>query len=192
MDEDINNQQMLLQQASIDLLEQTPLLSFLKQLGEPVQTGSSITGLMVYPDIDFTVQNANPNIQVAIDLVPIIFKELGATEVKIADFQPLDNESPVYYLGITFPFNGLSWHIDSTITYPGPVVSNPPEIDEWIKNITPQERNAILELKKKLIDSNRYVGARSQPPFTFRSVHLYEGVIKGKARSVKELEEYFK
>jgi len=180
-----------LQASAKRLLEESGLLELLRKLGDPIQTGSSITGLMVYPDIDFAVQTANPDVQVGIDLVPTFFKELAATEVKVADFKATDASQPAYYVGIVFPFNGESWHIDATITHPGPIVSNPPELDEWIQNMSDEQRSTILALKKQLIAATRYVGARSQPPFTFRSSHLYEGVIKGGARTVKELEDYF-
>ena len=62
----------------------------------------------------------------------------------------------------------------------------------WIESMSSDDRLTILKLKKQLIDTRRYMGARSQPPYTFRSAHLYEGVLKGGARTVSALEEYFK
>lgn len=190
MDE-LTKRQDELQAAAKRLVEESPLLGLLQKLGDPIQTGSSVTGLMVYPDIDFTVQTPNPNVQTAIDLVSTLFKELAATEVKVTDFKATDASQPAYYVGIIFPFDGESWHIDATITHPGPIVSDPPELDTWIRDMTAEQRSTVLALKKQLIAATRYVGARSQPPFTFRSSHLYEGVIKGGAHTVKELEDYF-
>jgi hypothetical protein len=181
-----------LQNEANELLSKTAVLSFLHKLGEPIQTGSSITGLMVYPDIDFSVQNDNLNINDAIAITESLFKELGITALKIADFRHDENGDAGYYIGFELPFNGKTWHIDATVTKKDPIGTNPPELAEWINNMGHADRLTILELKKQLIDSKRYVGARSQPPYTFRSAHLYEAVLLGGAKSISDLEGYFK
>lgn len=140
---------------------------------------------MVYPDIDFSIQTEQPDIQAAIELVPAIFNELATTALKVANL-----EKDVYYIGFDFPFNDKTWHIDATITKPGPIVTNPPELAEWLKAMTDAQRQTILTLKQALIDSRRYVGSKSQPPYTFRSSHLYEGVIVGGAKSIEDLENF--
>jgi hypothetical protein len=185
-------QQNQLQAEAKALLENTAVLEFLSKLGNPIQTGSSVTGLMVYPDIDFSVQNDNYSIQDAITLTNSLFKHLGVTALKIADFNHTKDESAGYYFGFEIPYNGKTWHIDATISKVGPIVTNPPEMQAWIGNMSNDDRLIILELKKQLIDAKRYVGARSQPPYTFRSSHLYEGVLIGDAKTVADLENYFK
>jgi hypothetical protein len=185
-------QQEQLQAEAKALLKNTAVLEFLGKLGNPIQTGSSITGLMVYPDIDFSVQNDDYNIQDAIALTASLFERLGITAFKIADFSQSESEDAGYYLGFEVPHKGKTWHIDATISKVGPILTNPPEMQSWIENMNNEDRLTILELKKQLIDTKRYVGARSQPPFTFRSAHLYEGVLKGGARTITDLEDYFK
>lgn len=189
---DLLAQQDQLQAEAKSLLKHTAVLEFLRKLGNPIQTGSSVTGLMVYPDIDFSVQNDDYNVQDAIALTNSLFERLGATAFKIADFSRDESESAGYYVGFELPYNGKSWHIDATISKVGPIVTNPPEMQNWIDVMTNDERVTILNLKKQLIDTKRYVGARSQPPYTFRSSHLYEGVLKGEARTIVDLENYFK
>ncbi len=174
------------------MLQNTPVLEFLGKLGNPIQTGSSVTGLMVYHDIDFSVQNDNYNILDAISLTSSIFERLAATAFKIADFSQDKDENAGYYIGFEIPYEGKTWHIDATISKVGPIVTNPPEMKSWIESMSSDDRLTILKLKKQLIDTRRYMGARSQPPYTFRSAHLYEGVLKGGARTVSALEEYFK
>jgi len=189
---DLLRLQSALQEEARELLDSTPLMSLLKKLGTPVQTGSSVTGLMVYPDIDFTVQTDTPQLQDALDLIPLLFKSLTVTGVKVADFSVTDPEGPSYYIGVELLFQNKTWHIDATITHPGIIETNPPELAGWIKNMSEDERLTVLELKKELINTKRYVGARSQPPYTFRSSHLYEAVLKGGARTVAEIERYFR
>lgn len=191
MSELLNNQEQLQNEAR-ELLGKTAVLSFLQRLGEPIQTGSSMTGLMVYPDIDFTVQNDNLNINDAITLTESLFKELKITALKIADFSKDENEDAGYYIGFELPFNSKTWHIDATVTKEGPIGTNPPELTEWLNSMSQENRLTILKLKKELIDTKRYVGARSQPPYTFRSAHLYEAVLKGNAKHISDLENYFK
>jgi len=146
----------------------------------------------VYPDIDFSVQNNDYNIQDAISLTSSLFGRLKVTALKIADFSNTEDEDAGYYLGFEVPYEGKTWHIDATISKVGPIVTNPPEMQQWIDDMNSDQRLKILELKKQLIDTKRYVGARSQPPHTFRSSHLYEGVLRGGASTVTDLEKYFK
>ena len=189
---DLLKQQNQLQDEANALLENTPVLEFLNKLGNPIQVGSSVTGLMVYPDIDFSVQNDDYTIQDAILLTGSLFDSLSVTAFKIADFSQTKDEDAGYYIGFEFPYEGKSWHIDATISKVGPITTNPAEMQNWIDAMTDDERVVILDLKKQLIDMKRYVGARSQPPYTFRSSHLYEGVLKGGARTVIDLENYYK
>lgn len=184
-------QQNELQQQAKELLDKTSVLDLLSRLGHPIQTGSSVTGLMVYPDIDFAIQTKNPDVQDAIDLVPLVFTQLAATSCKVADFSTNPKESAGYFIGFEFPYAGQTWQISATVGKPGPIITDPPQLNSWIKNMSEQQREIILKLKKELIDANRYSGAKSQPPHTFRSVHLYEAVLKGGAKTVTEIEEYF-
>jgi hypothetical protein len=181
-----------LQQAADKMLDESPLLDLLGELGRVIQTGSSTLGLMVYPDIDFSVQNSTPMVQKAIDLTPPVFSRLRATVLKIHDFAATKDEAASYYLGIEFPYDGRSWHIDATVGLPGPITTKPPELAKWLKELSEDKRKTILKLKKELIDAKRYAGAKSQPPYTFRSSHLYEAILKGGARSTSEVEAYFK
>lgn len=191
MNELLTHQEKLQKEAG-ELLGRTAVLSFLQRLGEPIQTGSSVTGLMVYPDIDFSVQNDNLNINDAIALTESLFKELKITALKIADFSQDENENASYYIGFELPFKDKSWHIDATVTKKGPIGTDPPELADWLDNMSFEDRLTILKLKKELIDAKRYVGARSYPPYTFRSAHLYEAILKGSAKSIFDLENYFK
>lgn len=181
-----------LQQQATNLLRDTELLDMLRQLGDVTQTGSSVTGLMVYPDIDFAVQTPKPDIQRAISLTEDFFTKLAASKVQIADFSHGGDKTAGYYVGIDLPYDGSSWHIDATVGLPGPIITNPPELADWLATMSPGQRVTILLLKKELIDARRYVGSQSQPPYTFRSLHLYEAVLKGGARTIGELEAYYR
>ena len=180
-----------LQKQAKELLDATPVLVLLGKLGQVTQTGSSTTGLMIYPDIDFAVQTKKPKVQDAIDLVPAIFAKLSATSCKVADFRIDSNEGASYFIGFEFPYSGKGWQISATVGHPGPITTNPPELSSWLKNMSEQQRETILELKKELINAKRYAGAKSQPPYTFRSVHLYEAVLRGGAKTIRDIESYF-
>jgi len=180
-----------LQENSSDLLAHVPILQRLKELGDVTQTGSSVTGLMVYPDLDFAIQNDAPDFDRALQLIPSLFSELGATAIKLADFRTPENRLAGYYIGFDLPYKGMDWHIDATVGPRGPIVTNPPELANWIESMSAEQRITILSLKKQLVDTKRYVGSKSQPPFTFRSTHVYEGVIVGNVSTIVDLEEYF-
>jgi len=188
---DITELQDQLQQEARDLLSSTSILEKLSTLGRVTQTGSSVTGLMVYPDIDFAIQNDELDFDDAVQLIPDIISDLKAIAVKVADFRTESDPHAGYYIGFEVPHGNRMWHIDATVGPVGEITTNPPELAEWIAEMSEGERVTILALKKQLIDAKRYVGARSQPPHTFRSSHLYEGVLKGGAKSITELEEYF-
>lgn len=189
---DLKNIQDQLQQEAQELLASTTILEKLSTLGKVTQTGSSITKLMVYPDIDFAIQNDELNFDNAVKLIPSIISELKATAVKVADFRTESNPRAGYYIGFKIPYSNKSWQIDATVGPTGPIITSPPKLAEWIASMSEDEREAILKLKKELIESRRYVGSKSQPPYTFRSSHLYEGVLKGGAESIDDLETYFK
>lgn len=188
---DILHQQDQLQNEARAVVTDTPLLALLSELGDVTQTGSSVTGLMVYPDIDFALQHEQPEFKKIVELVPRVVAELSATAIKIAHFQDENGATTGGYIGMTLPHNGRNWHIDATVGKPGPIHTNPPELAGWLEHMNSDERLVILELKKELIDTGRYMGAQSRPPHTFRSTHLYEAVLAGQARTVRELEQYF-
>jgi len=146
---------------------------------------------MAYPDIDFALQTDQPDFQKAVALVPHIISQLGATSCKIATFAADPAETAYFYIGFTMPFGGHNWEISATACATGPAETNPPELASWLQHMTNQQRETIIQLKHELIDAKRYVGSKSQPPYTFRSVHLYEGVLKGGAKTLTELETYF-
>lgn len=188
---DVFKEQEQLQDQASDFLASTKTLSLLRRLGAVTQTGSSVTGLMVYPDIDFAIHAEQRNFDDAVKLVPDIIAELSATALKIAHFKDEEGNTDGYYIGFEVPFNGQNWHIDATVGVPGPIITNPPELSGWLEAMSEDERRAILELKKELIEARRYMGSRSLPPHTFRSVHLYEAVLRGGARTIADLENYF-
>lgn len=185
------DQQNELQQQAKELLATTQLLSLFETIGTPVQTGSSVTGLMAYPDIDFALQTNQPDFQKAVKLVPDIISQLSATSCKIATFANNPAETAYFYVGFTMPFNGRSWEISATACGMGTIQTNPPELSQWLATMTDEQRRTIIQLKHELIAARRYVGSKSQPPYTFRSVHLYEGVLKGNSKTIADLETYF-
>lgn len=192
MSENISKLQDKLQNEASEFLDTSPLLTLLGRLGSVTRTGSSVTGLMVYPDIDFAVQHKTPNIQAALALVPVLFSEMAVASVKIADLTKDVKESAAYYVGLDILYKGKIWHIDVTVSEPGEIKTDPPELSDWISHMSKEGRMHVLALKKQLIDERRYVGSRSQPPYTFRSSHIYEAVLKGGAKTVREIERYFK
>lgn len=185
-DDELLRQADELQDLARRLLHKTPVLQLLRNFGDPVETGSSAIGLMVYPDIDLAVQTDAPDIGKAIELFPDIFYQTNAHEVKITKL-----DGGFFYIGIVMPFTGKIWKIDATVCPTGIVGTDPPELKTWLQNVSPKQRLTILRLKNKLLNSKRYVGAKSQPPYTFRSTHLYEGVLAGNVQTITQLEKYW-
>lgn len=188
---DVNGLQAELHNKATRVLHQSMLLPLLSRLGKPTVTGSYTTQLMAYPDLDFSIQTTAASVDDAYSLIDDLRTQLGATSIGIVDFANNPNESAMYYVRIVFPYMDESWNIDATISQPGPIIPNPPELTDWLAAINDEQRSTILELKQQLITAGRYVGAKSTPPYTFRSVHLYEAVLVGGAKTIADLESYF-
>lgn len=177
--------------AAAAVLANSRLIPILTRLGEPVISGSFQTGLMVHPDLDFILHSASTTYNDIVEVVPTVQAELKPNAIKIADFAKDPNEAAIGYIGVDFVYGQLVWHVSAVLARPGPIITNPPELKAWLKSMTEDERITILKLKKQLIDSQRYGSSHSKPPYTFRSVHLYEAVLVGKAATIKDLEKYF-
>jgi hypothetical protein len=146
---------------------------------------------MVYPDIDMTIQSPTTVYQDLFNIIPEVHSKLSDRNIKIADFSKDDLEAAICYIGIEFDYKEILWHISATITRPGLIKTNPADLNKWLDDMTKDERLTILKLKKELLNLERYGSSQSKPPYTFRSVHLYEGVLVGKAKSIAGLEQYF-
>lgn len=181
----------MLQAAGKEMLARSGVVELLESIGAVTVRGSYTTGLMTYPDMDFTVQSPCPNPQDGQKLILRLFKEFQAFDLRYTDFSHYEGESASYFVGFKFAYKGLDWQIAATVTGQGPIQSAPPYIDALLKDMSDGQRVVIMRLKNEIKAAGRYVGARSAPPYTFRSVHLYEGVLKGGANSIQELETYF-
>lgn len=191
MDAELLEKNKSLHKAGKDMLTNSGVVPLLGSLGTVTVRGSYTTGLMTYPDMDFAVQNPRPNPEDGQKLLPRILNELHAFDLRFTDFTHKEGESAVYFVGFKFTYKGLDWQIAATVGYPGPIKSDPPGLDDWLRDMTDAQRVTIMKLKDELKAAGRYVGSRSTPPYTFRSVQIYEGVLKGGATSTQELETYF-
>jgi hypothetical protein len=182
-----------LHRAAEIMLSDSPLMGLLKQLGQPIITGSYTTGLMTYPDIDLCIQSDTTTYQDLIKLIPKVHALLNERNLKVADFSKDEAESAICYFGVEFDYNNYLWHISATITKPGPIGDLPdlPQLSQWLAKMTENERITILKLKNELLAAQRYGSSHAKPPYTYHSAQLYEGVLAGKAKTVEALDRYF-
>lgn len=173
------------------MLAKTQLLERLKPLGNVVPMGSFVTRLMTWPDLDISIGTTHPD---PVDLMATgvsLYEKIP--EVYKFTFANLERQNPgsnTYYLGLQVLFEKRDWKVDITMTTLDKVGSDP-RLVKWLKTMTPDQRVDILRLKTDLVEGHRYLGAKSVPPKSFRSIHLYEGVFEGNAKSIADLESYF-
>ena len=189
--EQLLKHEQILHDSCTRLLEKTKLLERLKPLGSVEPMGSYVTGLMAWPDLDMAIGARQPDSAAMRLLIETLHSDVP--EIYKLTFADLDRQHPgsnTFYLGLQVLFEGRDWKVDITMVTPDKVVSDP-RLVTWLKNMTPEQRIDILRLKTELMAAHRYLGAKSEPPKSFRSIHLYEGVFEGKAKTILDLERYF-
>ncbi|HRN96640.1 MAG TPA: hypothetical protein PLD54_04295, partial [Candidatus Levybacteria bacterium] len=164
-------------------LEKLRLVSILSPLGKVNYRGSYHTGLMTWPDIDIHVEGQITDDQF-FQVVQSLFKK--RTQVKslhVADYRL--GENPNYPMGLYLGMKCIGeqfkeWKIDVWF------VADDSEhtFDEWlIKNLTPEKKQQILEIKNVVADHPKY---RKE----ILSVDIYKAVIEHAVSNLEEFKSY--
>lgn len=188
---ELNEQELSLNNTARTLLADSGLENTLSQFGKMEIVGSLVAGLMVKPDIDLVVYTEEkPNVTAVVGLAPKLYELLhGLYRLEFYDNKHHGADG-VCYLGAQVQREDMDWQIDITFCRPQDSYFDS-RIKAWVKAMTDEQRLTILGLKNQLIEQDRYKGASSKPPQSFRSVNVYEAVFEGGAQSISDLENYF-
>lgn len=193
-----------LQAAADDLLSEYGILNMLSKYGDVKTVGSYEYGLMVYPDIDFTVINPEINSDQALELGRELLSTEGISNFQLNDFisslreqYTKDGEGPPYgFCFQTKVYHEKSredlgvwlWKLDIWLMPEEPSeVNRTPGLEsaDWFEGRTEEEKDAMLLLKSQLWEMGIYAkkGVASH--------HVYRAAIEG-VRSIDDFMDWIK
>lgn len=170
------------QEIAKELLEESTLLSFLKERGEVYFTGSYRYGLLMSADIDIYVLHPQAGKEQTLSMLMALIDQ-GYWNVYFygdwvnfrADDMPLG-----HYIGLKRDFSGARWKVD--IWNVSKVESSYLEYNEWIeRSLTSEKREIILAIKKANIENK----------WNLSSVTVYNAVLAGKVSNIEEFRSQF-
>jgi hypothetical protein len=170
------------QETANELLEQSGLLSFLKERGEVYFTGSYRYGLLMSADIDLYLLHPQAGKEQALSVLMALIEQ-GYWNVYLygdwVKFRAPD--MPIgYYVGLKRDFAGARWKIDIWNT--PQVAPNSLKYNAWIeKSLTPETRKIILAIKK----------ANVLHKWNISGVTIYDAVLTDKVNNVEAFQSQF-
>lgn len=192
--EEIKKRSQVLQQEADELVNKLNLIELLSRLGEVKRVGSSVTGLLLSEDIDFKVYTEHPSGSDAATLAnELLSGGMPVTGIEVNDF---DKDKRSYYK-LTGVYVGLTiltsrrWNVDVIIRKESETPNDERELDDLMRNMSAEQRDAILLLKSHLMEQKRYGGLPKHPAI-FTGADVYKAVFKVGAKNIKQLEEYWK
>ncbi len=184
----LQNQNALHNEASL-LPEQT-LLPILEQYGRVSVGGSYSYKLLNYPDLDIDV--------VSEDVSKDLFAKLSNELIRLdytSKFKSGDRvnyphthseKRPFgYWVSPDINFGDNVWKLDIWLQKPEWHTGDTNRYAEELLTISNEQRIAILSLKEQLIEKNLYGVGKE-----FISVDVYEGVLRGGAKTIDELHNF--
>lgn len=156
--------------AAHQVLEDLDLLARWRRYGDPVTCGSVAYGLVVEPDIDVEVFTDVPSIDAAFGLLHEVAKVPGV--VRCAFTNELNGPLPGIYCRIVYDREHVRWNLDNWLlprAHPGPFSAR--LVEPMRRELTPETRAAVLEIKEAAFDRNEPV----QGIWVYRAV-LGEGL----------------
>ena len=171
------------------VLEDLNLIATLASLGKPQRIGSSVTGLMVWRDIDCNV--VTPQLSIAdafavtgqIATHPRVSKVLYLNES--GEFNPTGAaRDERYYFSLTYaPVQGDAWKIDISFWLNDAPRSEIEDLENMRKQLTAESRLAILWIKDVWYRLPAY---RMQ----VCSLDIYDAVLKHGVRTPEGFDQY--
>ncbi len=170
------------QKTADQLLEQSGLLSFLKQRGEVYFTGSYRYGLIMSADIDLYLLHPQAGKAQAIVLLHALIEQQFWNVYMYGDWVQFRSPSmPVGdYVGLKRDFADARWKVDIWNVPEVPLKSR--EYNEWLaRALTPETRELILAIKK----------ANIRQKWDVSGVTIYDAVLTGTVKNVEEFRLQF-
>jgi len=142
-----------LQSEAEAVLEDLDLFATLSPLGELQQVGSSVTGLMVWRDIDCNIVSPHLNIRDAFEVVGQIATHARVSKVRYmnesGEFNPTgERRDERYFFILAYtPVRGEEWKIDISFWLSDVPRSEMEDLENMRKQLTAKSRLAILWIK---------------------------------------------
>jgi hypothetical protein len=181
------SRQDILQRQARGLTTHLAIVERLAQVGRVVQQGSSVYGLMVWRDIDFSVYTYGIDLQRAYEtLLPVLLNPRVQRVRYLNDsglFRPDDLAQERYYFGIYYiDEGGDEWKIDISFWLHGDLHQEP--VHESIeRELTDETRIAILWIKDTWYRLSTY---RTD----VYSTDIYDAVLAHHVRTPAEFDRY--
>lgn len=178
-----------LQSEAQAVLEDLNLILALSPLGKPQQIGSSVTGLMVWRDIDCNVVSPRLSISDAFEVVGQIATHPRVGNVRYMNesgkFNPTgEPRDERYYFSLTYARNQREkWKIDISFWLNNLPRSEMEDLENIRKQLTPESRLSILWIKDMW---HRLPAYRTQ----VCSMDIYDAVLKHNVNSPAEFDRY--
>jgi hypothetical protein len=143
--------------------------------------GSYDLNLMVDGDIDLDVVNPKMTKKLSLDALNKLIKKNYFRGYLYYDFTTHFHPGfpPHYYVGLKTRFRGRKWKVDVWFL-PAPTLRNERLVPYIKKNLTPQNRQTILNLKYQVKTKNLKIS----------SYLIYMAVLQSKVKSLKELQKF--
>ncbi len=129
---------------------------------------------MYGPDIDIIVETSNPR-ESALKAMQVIFDTKYFQKIELGDFEnfPRNNPPRSYILVLETIVNSLKWEIEIWFhkKYPQDIA----KLDEMMKDITDEQRDAILRIKHQRAQ-------KGQSKSDLSSIEIYQGVLLDKKK----------
>ena len=184
--EDLVIKQNELQKEGNEVLEKIGLLSTLSNYGQVVVSGSLVTGLMSWRDIDIEVLTENPSIDSVFNVAKLLLENNKVKSIQVQDntrHRMHDHQPDGMYLGFRYQGQDV-WKFDIWFLT-GNNHTGKDDI-EWINStMTPEKQKSILNIKSKISDNPKYRKS-------IFSIDIYKAVLNENVKSYDEFGEYLK
>ncbi|MBV9230848.1 MAG: hypothetical protein JOZ18_16180 [Chloroflexi bacterium] len=176
-----------LQAEAQSVLEDLDVDKVLGAIGTLIQIGSTVLGLMVWPDIDFNVAcpGASPN-DVFNTSLPLLthprIKQVRYLNQSGAFRESLPRNDR-YYFALLYQASGIEWKIDISFWLSNEPRQEAVQTEAILRQLTPETRLAILWIKDAWYQLPSY---RTQ----VLSIDIYEAVLQHGVRTPAEFDAY--
>ncbi len=163
----------------------TPILS---KYGDVVVGGSYSYELMTYPDIDIDVVNTNVSKEMYADLCAEFLKLKEVSKLQTTNRVEYKSKragsQKGYWISPKIHINNIEWTIDIWLQAPEWNTGNTTKYSDELKNISDEQKVAILSIKDLLMSQKEYgVGKK------YQSVDVYEAVLDKAVLTIEQFKE---
>jgi hypothetical protein len=180
-----------LQAEAYRLVAELDLLGMLARAGHPYQIGSSVSGLMVWHDLDFIVACAELTPAEAFDMVRPLIARPQVTHLHYANERGRRNptghpETERYYFVTHYETEaGETWKIDISLSVTDAPLSPPAHLERIARQLTDETRLTILWIKDVWHRLSTY-------PEQVGGSDVYEAVLQHGVRTPEQFDAYLR